>query len=252
MKLGSCTFNLFKDSDLETIITTLENCGYEAVELRTGHPHGVEPSIGPAEREKVRERFAASSVRLLAYGTVVQFHSPDPDERARQLADGKAFADLAADTGALGLRIRPNDLPEEVPYETTIRNIGEGTRALADYAAERGVEVWMEIHGSKTYYPHMIADMMNAANHPAAGVCWNSTGPDIVDGSVKASFELLRPWIRNVHIHELTDDYPYRELFALLKGSGYDMYTLAEVGTSGEIDRYLRYYRALWGELCGG
>jgi len=29
------------------------------------------------------------------------------------------------------------------------------------------------------------------------GVCWNSNPTDVVDGSVKASFELLRPWIRN-------------------------------------------------------
>ena len=52
------------DYDLETIIKLLEDAGYESVELRTGHKHGVEPSLGPAERAKVRKRFERSKVKL--------------------------------------------------------------------------------------------------------------------------------------------------------------------------------------------
>jgi hypothetical protein len=61
--------------DLETIIRTLETAGYAAVELCTIHKHGVEPSIGPEERDSVRERFQRSKVRLLSYGTADR--SPD-------------------------------------------------------------------------------------------------------------------------------------------------------------------------------
>jgi hypothetical protein len=71
----------------------------------------------------------------------------------------------------------------------------------------------------------------------------------VVDGSVKASFELLRPFIRNCHIHDLFPDYPYRELFALLNGSGYQGYTLCEAAESPQPERFLRYYKALWNEL---
>ena len=35
--------------DLETVIHTLEMAGFDAVELRTGHKHGVEPSLSAAE-----------------------------------------------------------------------------------------------------------------------------------------------------------------------------------------------------------
>jgi len=37
--LGSVTYNLLKDWDVETIIKTLEAVGFEAVELRTEHLH---------------------------------------------------------------------------------------------------------------------------------------------------------------------------------------------------------------------
>jgi len=54
MMLGSVTYNVLKDWDLETVITKLEQAGFEAVELRTSHKHGVEPSISAEERAKVR------------------------------------------------------------------------------------------------------------------------------------------------------------------------------------------------------
>ena len=97
---------------------------------------------------------------------------------------------------------------------------------------------------------------MRAAGHKNVGVCWNSNDTDLTNGSVKESFELLKPWIRSVHINELWNDrYPWRELFTLLRDSGYERYTLCEVDPpSKEPERFLRYYRALWTELnraCG-
>src|SRR5260370_27941390 len=68
-QLGCVTYNLLKDMDLDAVILTLEAAGIAAVELRTGHKHGVEPTIDAAERARVRERFARSKVRLLGYGT---------------------------------------------------------------------------------------------------------------------------------------------------------------------------------------
>ena len=72
----------------------------------------------------------------------------------------------------------------------------------------------------------------------------------MVNGSVKPSFDLLRRWIRNCHINDLTSGYPYREFFSLLQKSNYERYTLCEVAESKEPERFLRYYRALWTELC--
>src|ERR1039457_5284696 len=96
-QLGCVTYNLLKDMDLETIIKTLEGVGLAAVELRTAHKHGVEPSIGPDERAKVRERFQRSKVRLLNFGTECEFESPDAAERTKQVESGTAFVDLAHD-----------------------------------------------------------------------------------------------------------------------------------------------------------
>ncbi len=252
MRLGAVTYNVLKDWDVETLITTLEEAsGFEAVELRTTHKHGVEPSLGARERERVRERFSRSKIRLLSFGTTCEFHSPDPEVRKKNVETGMQFVDLAHDTGALGIKVRPNALPKEVPPETTVRNIAEALKVLGDYGAGKGVEIWVEVHGRETKAPKICAEMMKAANHPHVGLCWNSNNdpPEVVNGSVKSSFDLLRPWIKNVHINELANDYPWRELFTLLRKSGYDRYTLMEAQESKEPERFLRWYSALWREL---
>ena len=72
------------------------------------------------------------------------------------------------------------------------------------------------------------------------------------------SFEMLRPWLRSCHINELWKDpagvYPYRELFRLFRESGYDRYTLIEVGKAypdvAEGEAFLRDYKEQWERLA--
>ena len=249
MQLGCVTYNVLNDWDLDRIIRTLGELGYEAVELRTGHRHGVEPSLNTAERAAVQAKFAAGRVRLLSLGTTCEFQSPDSEVRARNVETARQFIDLAHDTGARAIKVRPNGMPAGVPPETTIRNIGESLKQVGEAGVDKGVQIWMEVHGRDTQNPPVAAAIMRAAGHRNVGLCWNSNPTDVVNGGLRPSFELLRPWIRNCHINELTSAYPWRELFALLRNSGYVGYTLCEAAESKEPERFLRYYKSLWTEL---
>src|SRR5688572_28274707 len=160
MQLGAVTYNVLKDMDLETVIKTLEATGFEAVELRTTHKHGVEPSLSEAERARVKARFAQSKIRLLGYGTTCEFHSPDAGERKKQVEIAKQFVTLAHDTGAWGVKVRPNGMPNTVPKATTISNIAAGLREVGDYGNGYGVEIWLEVHGTQTQVPEVIAEIM--------------------------------------------------------------------------------------------
>jgi len=249
-QLGCVSYNLLKDMPLETMIHTLETVGVAAVELRTGHKHGVEVSIGPADRVMVRERFQRSKVRLLSYGTTCEFQSPDAAERKRQVETAKSFVDLARDTGAMGVKVRPNGLPEGVPYAATIKTIATGLREIGEYGQSKGIEIWMEVHGKGTQEPKTAAEILSATAHKNVGACWNSNPTDVQDGSVKQSFDLLQPFLRSAHINDLYSSYPWREFFLLLRGAGYKRYTLAEVAESKEPERFLQYYKALWEQLA--
>ncbi len=249
LKLGAVTYNVLRGWDLENVITKLEEAGFEAVELRTGTGHGVEPDISEQERAKVRQRFANSRIRLWGLGSACEFHSPDDAERAAQVALAKRFIDLARDVGAVGVKVRPNGLPDNVPVDTTVLRVAECLRELGYYAEQHKIEVWLEVHGRGTQEPKVIEQIMTAVDHPLVGVCWNSNPTDIIDGSIRENFERLRPWIKSVHINELANGYPWRELFTILRKSGYDRYTLMEAQQSCEPERFMRYYKALWREL---
>ena len=250
MRLGMVTYDIGKDWDVPTIIKNCETAGFEAVELRTSHAHGVEPSLNKEQREAVQAQFQNSKVKLLSLGSVCEFQSPDPVVVQKNIEDAKKFVVLAHNVGAIGMKVRPNGFPRgDVPREKTLRQIGEALKVCGEFAAGYGVEIWMEVHGSGTQEAPNSRAIMDACGHPNVGVCWNSNPTDVVNGSVKQSFGLLGKWIRNCHITELHSGYPYREFFALLKGMDYQRYTLAEIPSSCEPLRLMKYYKKLWQEL---
>lgn len=254
MKLGLVTYNIARDWDLETLIKVCEKVGIEGVELRTTHKHGVEPTLTPQERERVRKRFEQTSVKLVGLGTVCEFHSPDPYEVKRNIEEAKKFIALAKDIGAIGVKVRPNDLPQNVPKEKTIKQIGESLQDVGEFAQKHGVEVWLEVHGRGTSNLEVIKAIMEVANHTSVWVCWNSNREDVVDGSVKPTFSLVKNWVRHVHINDLwREDYPWRELFTLLREAKYERFTMVELhysmSTVDDAVKLLRYYRALWREM---
>ncbi len=252
MKLGLVTYNLARKWDIATIIDMCSKTGFEAVELRTTHAHGVEPTLSKAERQRVREIFESSPVKLLSLGTTCEYHSPDPVVVRENVELTKKFIELAHDVGAIGVKVRPNGLPEGIPKEKTLRQIGEALRICGEFAENYGVEIWLEVHGKGTSDLKCIRKIMEIADHELVGVCWNSNPTDVVEGSIRENFNLVSEWIRSVHIRELYDEsYPYRELFHLLQKTGYNRYCLAEIPESCEPLRLMRYYRALWLELVG-
>jgi len=271
-KLGLVTYELAKDWDVETIIKNCEAAGFEGVELRTTHKHGVEPSLSTEQRSEVRKRFADSRVRLVSLGSTCEYESPDPAIVQKNIDDTRRFCELAHDLGCLGVKVRPNGFPKNTDHDKVLDQIGRALSQCGDIARDHGVEIWVEVHGGGTQEPQNIQRIMEVANHPTVGICWNSNDTDVVDGSVKPTFDRLKKWLRSCHINELwrmtppwggppedrqtqtalaavpgwQKPYPWRELYTLFRSVGYDRYTFAEIPASCEPLRLMRFYRALW------
>lgn len=249
MKLGLVTYNLARDWDLDRIIEMCSRHGFEGVELRTTHAHTVEVALNSAQREQVRRKFEDSSVALAGLGSAFEYHANDPEELRRNTEGTKQYAQLAADVGAPGIKVRPNGLQIDrgVPEETTLRQIGESLAECGDYAAKLHVQVRLEVHGHLTSEPARIRKIMDYADHPNVFVCWNSNPGDVVEGSIRSNFDLLADHIALVHMRDLcVRDYPWLELLRLLRGRGYEGFCLAEISESEQPDRVMDYYRSLW------
>jgi sugar phosphate isomerase/epimerase len=247
MHLGLVTYNLAKDWDLDRIIEMCEQHGFEGVELRTTHAHGVEVDLDPEERAEVRRRFQQSRITLAGLGSAFEYHSNDPEELRRNIEGTKEYARLAADVGAPGIKVRPNGLPEDVPEDGTLRQIGESLAEVGEYAAALDVQIRLEVHGHQTAEPERIRRIIDYADHPNVFVCWNSNAREVQAGSIQENFDLLAPDIALVHMRDLcTDDYPWPELVQLLKNRQYDGFCLAEIPASDQPGRIMDYYRELW------
>src|SRR6478752_4298563 len=72
-KLGLVTYNVPKDWDLPTILKVCKEVGVAAVECRTTHKHGVEPSLSPDQRQDVKKQFADAGVVFWGCGSVCEF-----------------------------------------------------------------------------------------------------------------------------------------------------------------------------------
>jgi sugar phosphate isomerase/epimerase len=252
--LGLVTYNVAKEWDLDTILRLVPESGWEGVEFRSTHAHGVETSLGTAERAEVKRRCAAAGLKQVSLGTACEFHSPDPAVVRKNVDEVREWVLLARDIGARGVKVRPNGLPEGVPVETTVAQIGRALVECGEHAERHGVEIWVEVHGGGTRDPEVMRQIMDACGHPAVGLTWNSNDSDVENGSVKEAFALLRPFIKCCHITDLWSDYPYRELFSLLQESGYDRFTLCEFHGTVPAEQgaaWLRRYRARWLELRG-
>ncbi len=258
-KLGIVTYNVPKDWDLPTLLKVCKEVGIAAIECRTTHKHGVEPSLTADQRKDVKKQFADSGVVFWGCGSVCEFHSDNPTVVKKNIEDCKQFVKLVQDIGGKGVKVRPNGVPKGADEQKTFEQIGKALQECGKAAADAGVEIWVEVHGAITQIPKNMKTIMEACGHKSVGVTWNSNAADIEEKSVAKSFELLKPWIRSCHINDLENDasgkYPYRELFKLLRGIGYDRYTLCEVGKSYDVDEgteFLKKYKALWDKLVKG
>jgi sugar phosphate isomerase/epimerase len=226
-----------------------QKTGFQGVELRTTHAHGVESDLSPQQRQEVKQRFTDGGVDIVGLGTAFEYHAVDPEEVKQNIEGTIEYAKLAADLGCPGVKVRPNGLQTEqgIPVEKTLEQIGLAVRECAAAAADLGVQIRVEVHGAGTQDPKCMRTIMDHADHPNAYICWNSNFGEVIAGSIRDNFELLRHKISLVHITELyKSEYPWRELFSRLKEQGYNGYTLAEIPESPEPERLMGYYRALW------
>ena len=248
-KLGLVTYNLAKDWDLDRIVEMCSEHGFEGVELRTTHAHGVEVELSASERAQVRKKFQHGAVALAGLGSAFEYHSDDADELRRNIEGTKRYAELAADVAAPGIKVRPNSLKtdEGVPEEQTLRQIGESLAQCGEHAAKLGVQVRLEVHGRETSDPKRIRKILDHANHPNVFACWNCNAGEVVDGSISDNFRLLADDIALVHMRDLcAGDYPWLELLRLLRQRGYEGFCCAEIPESDQPERIMDYSRSLW------
>ncbi len=252
MRLGLVTYQWGKDWDLATIIKHCEAADFSGVELRSTHKHGVEITLDAAERREVRSQFADSPVECVGPGSACEYHSADPEVVRKNIEETKEFIKLSHDIGGTGVKVRPNGFPKEVSKEKTLEQIGKSLREVGQFAEDHGQIIRLEVHGRGTSELPYIRTMLDVADHPAVTVCWNCNGTDLAGEGLEHNFKLVQDSISTVHIHDLRhDNYPWQQLFGLLKGINFSGWTLVEDGkVPDDVPAAMKENRKLWEQLA--
>ena len=248
LKLGTVTYNIAKDWDVPTIIKNLTEAGFDAVELRTTHKHGVEISLSPAQRAEVKKQFDASPVKIGGLGTKCEFHAADQATVRKNIDETKQWVKLAKDLGSPSVKVRPNGLVKDVPEEKTLEQIGKSLAECAAFAQENGIKIQLEVHGTETQRVPRIRKIFDyAGNPPALRACWNSNQTDLLDGGFDANFKLLKNQIGQIHMRDLMlEEYPWRKLISNLAEMNFQGYCFAEIPESADPVRVLKYFRGMF------
>jgi sugar phosphate isomerase/epimerase len=235
MKIGLVTYLWGQDWDLPMLIANCEKSRVLGVELRTQHAHGVESDLNARQRREVKKRFAGSPVTLVGLGTNFAFHHTDPAKLRRDIKGAKEYVRLSNDVGGSGVKVKPNDLPKGVSQEKTVEQIGKALNELGRFAADYGQKIRLEVHGSCSPLPIMKA-IMDVADHPNVGVCWNCNSPDLEGRGLEYNFNLVKDrFADTVHVRELNiGSYPYQELMNLFVAMDYAGWILLEARTKQE------------------
>lgn len=233
MQLGLVTYQWGRDWDLPTLLSNCEKTGLLGVELRVQHAHKVETNLNPAQRAEVKKRFADSPVTCVGYGSNFEFHSPDPKVLRQNIDGTKDYIKLCKDIGALGIKVKPNYLPPEVPREKTIAQIAASFDECGKFAADNGILFRVEVHGNITQEIPNIKAIFDQVKEKNVKMCWNCNDQDLNPPGLVANFNSVKKYFGDtVHVRELNvGDYPYQQLFDLFTGMKYKGWILLEART---------------------
>src|SRR5262249_18625113 len=142
-KLGTVTYNVPMNWDLPTLLKICKDTGIAAVECRTTHKHGVEPSLSPDARKDVKKRFADSGVVFWGCGTECESPSDNPAVVQKRIEECKQFVQLVADIGGKGVKVRPNGVPKGGDPAKTFDQIGKALQECGKAAKDANIEIWV-------------------------------------------------------------------------------------------------------------
>lgn len=203
------------EADLNAVLDLARRHGFAGVELRAAPDQPVHVGLGHAERQRIAYRMQEAAVTPLSLASYVKVAAPDPPDQD-VVDDGIAHLRLAADLGALFVRIFPGGDPDTADPAGQDRRAARRLAALAPVAADLGVALALETHDSH----RRAADIRRVLDHPGCEgvrVVWDTLHTWLGGETPKQTWELLSDRIGYVQVK----DVPARDdLTPVLMGTG--------------------------------
>ena len=186
------------------VITKAHEMGFEAVEF-TDLPGTDEEQIALAHT--LRAEADRLGMTINAYTVAANLYADTPEACAAEVARLRVRVDIAA---ILGCRVMRHDCCYRTGKSGNSRSFGlmlptivENIRAVADYAAERGITTCVENHGYVAQDSYRMEQLFNAVAHENFGLLVDVGNFVCADEDNVAAVSRLAPYAVHVHAKDM-------------------------------------------------
>lgn len=195
--------------DWRKILDQASRLGYAAIELR-----GIQGEMDLTKRPEFKgERLKQSTqdlqalnLRIADLGSSAHLHETAPDQRSKQLDEGKRFIDLAHRLQAPYVRVFGDKITEGQSKQEAVERVIYGLRELGQYANGSGVAVIIESHGDFTDSATLL-QILQGAEMPTTGLLWDAHNTVVAGKEDPAyTFSKLGRYVRHTHLKDSKPD----------------------------------------------
>jgi len=226
----------------QTVLSGAVRAGMDAVEIRMDDDGRIF-GLPDTELDTVAQAFCKAGVQISDIGSGIRFADYDAAvvKRARQCVD------QAAQLGARGVRVFPGSFVRRFsdPTPHNVAAMARFLREAADYAADKGVEIWIETHNEFSTGAAM-RPLLLQAGRGSVKVIWDLIHPIEQGEMPEQTLTYLGDSIAHIHVKDgrKTQDPDQIDFLYTRLGEGELPLrdTLRMLGKSG----YTGYYSLKW------
>ncbi|TCC11812.1 sugar phosphate isomerase/epimerase family protein [Kribbella soli] len=228
MRLGFATLGC-PGAPLEDVLALAQGNKFTGLELRAAPDEFTHTGLSATQRRELRARIEDAGLEVFAVSSYVKLCAVEEQPL-------EAHLELAADLGALGVRVFPGDDPgdgtTEGPSAGEIRALDRVTTAPKD------VPILLETHDSHST-ARQVAAFCALLDTDVPGhnvkVLWDTSHTWSHGETLADSFALLRPWLELIQFKQADSqqdfrpvaidagDFPIQELLTVLDGTDYPL-----------------------------
>jgi sugar phosphate isomerase/epimerase len=226
------------DWGLAEVLAAAANYGYDGVELRVISREldlWKLPEFQLAALAGTHSLIEDHGLVVASIGSGACFHSPDAQERKRNLDSALRMAEIAAGLGAPAIRVFGDRIQLGSKRNQTVTWIVDSLTQLADKLKSSGVQVWLETHGDFAAAAD-VAEVLAQLNSAEVGIIWDPANIFEQTGETPSISPPMSSRVRHVHLKDLVrrvqgvfhyvltgeGEFPFDTMFTSLAGIGFD------------------------------
>lgn len=229
------------DWSLERAIAQAVADGYAGLEVRILDGQVIPPDLPKARRGEIRRLLQQHERIIAGIGASTRFSSPDPDERAKHLADLQSYLALANDLNVPIVRTFGGNQTANQTMQEVTDHVANSLAEVMPTAERHGVTVCLETHDAFCRGEE-VAAVLQQVDSPHLKAIWDVHHPYRMGESIEDTWNFIGERLAHVHVKDARPredgswqlvllgegQVPCREIIHLLAAKGYQGYLCAE------------------------